>query len=155
MNVRSISAFGVILLILGILAGVFYIRRATNDLALARQQAVTADEQLQTLKETLTATEQAKDAALAAQAVAEAKLVEVPSPRQGSTTDTAISPDEFSALKVQLSEARAALQYARKISGYWRDLFDYTKDTRPMITAGKNENVQSGPEVGAAAAVVN
>jgi chromosome segregation ATPase len=155
MNIRSISAFGIALLILGILASTFYIRRMNTDLAAVRKEVTVANEQLQTLRASLTAAEQAKDAALAAQAALDAQLAEAHNPQQGSTANTAMSPDEMNALRHQLSEAQAALQHARKISGYWRDLFDYTKPTRTMLSAQKSASGRSGPMSGAAAAVVN
>lgn len=155
MNIRSISAFGIIVLILGVLACTFYIRRTNANLSAVRQEVAVANEQLQTLKAAVTAAEQAKDDALAAQGALEAKLAETHSPQQGSTANAAMSPDEINALRLQLSEAQAALQHSRKISGYWRDLFDYTKPTRTMLSAQRNENAQLGRKEGATAAVVD
>ena len=136
MNTRVISIIGILVLILGFLAGAFYIQRTNADLAAVRQQAAAANEQLQSLKATLTQAEKARDEAQAAQAAMEVKLAEVVSTPQQS-------PDELAAVKLQLSETQAALQHARKISGYWRDLFDYTKAKQTMLRAQSSGNARS------------
>ncbi len=107
-----------------IIAGGFYIAHLRGQLADAERQSAGAQEAVQKLDTTLNQTHASLAAASEAQQDLETRLAQ----SNAKVADLSTARDQqLEALKQEVSNLRANLGHRRKVSSWWRELFDYTK----------------------------
>jgi len=107
-----------------IIAGGFYIVSLRADLDEARQASLVAQQQVQKLSANLGQTEASLASNAQAQDQLKAQLTESNMKLQDVSAELS---NEIATLKQQVSALQTEINAASKISGWWRDLFDYTK----------------------------
>jgi len=107
-----------------IVAGGFYIMNLRADLDQARQETLAAQQQVQKVTASLSQTEASLTSATQAQEQLKTQLAESNVKLEGVSADLG---NEIEALKQQVAALQSEIASGNKVSGWWRDLFDYTK----------------------------
>jgi chromosome segregation ATPase len=107
-----------------IIAGGFYIGSLRADLTNVRQETLAAQQQVQKLSTSLSQTEASLASASHAQEELKAQFAESTTKLESVSADVS---KQIDALKQEVSTLKTNIAYRNKISGWWRDLFDYTK----------------------------
>jgi chromosome segregation ATPase len=106
------------------IAGAFYIASLRADLDKARTDSLAAQQQVEKMSASLGQAEASLTGASKSQEDLKAQLAESSARLESLSADLG---KQIESLKQQVAALQTEIAYRNKVSGWWRDLFDYTK----------------------------